>query len=185
MTARRNNRKRKPATAQVGWQVFRQTGTRPHTMQSGRRITLLCYEAHCAGCGVHFDAAATPTNWKRRYVCRRCDDCRDPGQYVDNLAPPVSIASLPVWARPKRDTKSLKASLGRRSHNCRYIGKGRLRIVEPREAQAIRDHEAAERAAVRARLSAAKRPKPAPAPALAPASAHPEPTLSPNFSFLD
>lgn len=196
--SRMMRRRRKLPVIQLGWQMFRQIDTRPHRMRNGRDIRLRCFEAHCADCGVLYEAAATQTDWKRRWLTRRCEQCR-PGGYVDNLAPPVPIASLPLWARPKRDAKSLRASLGmRQHHHCRLIGpKDRLRIIEPLAAARLRAAQRAKRVADHAAFVArvyarrevikAARATDAPAvaastPAGAPATAAP---ASAPLSFLD
>lgn len=178
-------RLRRFPTIQLGWQMFRQIAARPYRMRNGRDITLRCFEAHCADCGGLYEAAATQSDWKRRYLTRRCEQCR-PGGYVDNLAPPVPIASLPLWAHPKRDAKSLRASLGtRQHHHCQLIGpRERLRIIEPLAAARLRAAQEAKRtaehAAFVARISARVKPS------AAPAAAAPVPLATPApLNFLD
>ena len=146
MTARLQER------TQIGWQVFRRTGARPHDTIAGWNISLVRYESHCATCGAWFEAFASGSAWRKRELSRRCVAHRRVGLPVDNLAPPVALRALPPWARPNTDPKKLKASLGKRRHNCAFLGQSsRLRIVHPAE----RDRRLAEeRATARARYEA-------------------------------
>jgi len=147
---------RLPPRTQIGWQVFRRVGFRPHDTIGGLNISLVRYESHCATCGAHFEAFAAQNNWRKREIARRCDGHRRPGGYVDNLSPPLPLAALPAWARPQTDPKKLKASLGRRYHHCWLLKKGeRLRIFEPKEAERRREEW---RARHRAELAASRKP---------------------------
>lgn len=131
---------RSPRPMQIGWQIFREIGSRPYDTSAGFNISMVRYETHCADCGEHFEGMATRTSWRKREVGRRCIRHRRTGGAVDNLSPPVPLASLPHWARPKTDAKSLKASLGRRQHQCWFLRpKERLRIFEPQDAQRRRE----------------------------------------------
>ena len=119
---------------QIGWQVFRRIGTRPYDTLAGWCISLVRYELHCADCGKPFEGLATRGNWRKRKIRRRCVTHRSVGRYVDNMAPPVLLSSLPHWARPNRKPERLKASLGRRQSHCGVLPpKSKLRIIEPVE----------------------------------------------------